>query len=215
MAKKPNFLILWGDEDKIIPVQQTESWRKFLPQADIKVFKGAGHLVHDGGEAVDLGLQGRRIVGQSLQRAVAPDVHHARHRRALACLASGDQFLFSVTKGQSVSLWIYSLRDGKTAPFGDVRVITTHIEYFSLTKRHAQIEALGPLLRTLRERGFARVVLIHHPPLPGLAAPRLARPPQHLTDVGAALVAREALIGRELIVADLRGLRGAPPLPAP
>ena len=39
-------LILWGDEDKIIPVQQTETWRKFLPQADIQVFKGAGHLVH-------------------------------------------------------------------------------------------------------------------------------------------------------------------------
>ena len=33
----------------------------------------------------------------------------------------GAQFLFSVTKGQSVSLWTYSLRDGKTAPFGDVR----------------------------------------------------------------------------------------------
>jgi pimeloyl-ACP methyl ester carboxylesterase len=39
-------LILWGDEDKIIPVQQTETWRKFLPQADIKVYRGAGHLVH-------------------------------------------------------------------------------------------------------------------------------------------------------------------------
>ena len=39
-------LILWGDEDKIIPVQQTESWRKFVPQADIKVYRGAGHLVH-------------------------------------------------------------------------------------------------------------------------------------------------------------------------
>jgi pimeloyl-ACP methyl ester carboxylesterase len=39
-------MIIWGDEDKIIPVQQTESWRKFLPNADIKIFKGAGHLVH-------------------------------------------------------------------------------------------------------------------------------------------------------------------------
>jgi pimeloyl-ACP methyl ester carboxylesterase len=47
-------LILWGDEDKIIPVQQTETWRKFLPQADIKVFKGAGHLVHlENPEAVE------------------------------------------------------------------------------------------------------------------------------------------------------------------
>ena len=35
-------LIVWGDEDKIIPVQQTETWRKFMPNADIQVFKGAG-----------------------------------------------------------------------------------------------------------------------------------------------------------------------------
>jgi pimeloyl-ACP methyl ester carboxylesterase len=39
-------MIVWGDEDKIIPVQQTETWRKFIPNADIQVFKGAGHLVH-------------------------------------------------------------------------------------------------------------------------------------------------------------------------
>jgi pimeloyl-ACP methyl ester carboxylesterase len=39
-------MIVWGDEDKIIPVQQIETWRKFIPNADIKVFKGAGHLVH-------------------------------------------------------------------------------------------------------------------------------------------------------------------------
>lgn len=29
-----------------------------------------------------------------------------------------------------------------TAPFGDVRVITTHLEYYSLRKRSAQVEAL-------------------------------------------------------------------------
>jgi pimeloyl-ACP methyl ester carboxylesterase len=39
-------MIVWGDEDKIIPVQQTETWRRFLPNADIRVYKGAGHLVH-------------------------------------------------------------------------------------------------------------------------------------------------------------------------
>jgi pimeloyl-ACP methyl ester carboxylesterase len=38
--------ILWGEEDKIIPVQQAETWRKFIPNADIQIFKGAGHLVH-------------------------------------------------------------------------------------------------------------------------------------------------------------------------
>jgi pimeloyl-ACP methyl ester carboxylesterase len=39
-------MIVWGDEDKIVPVQQTDLWRKFIPHADIKIFKGAGHLVH-------------------------------------------------------------------------------------------------------------------------------------------------------------------------
>lgn len=37
-----------------------------------------------------------------------------------------------------------------------------------------QINSLAFLLRDLRERGFARVVLIHHPPLPGQAPPRKA-----------------------------------------
>ena len=47
-------MIVWGDEDKIIPVQQSEMWRKFVPAADIKIFKGAGHLVHlEKQEAVD------------------------------------------------------------------------------------------------------------------------------------------------------------------
>lgn len=37
-----------------------------------------------------------------------------------------------------------------------------------------QLDALEILLKDLRERGFARVVMIHHPPLPGLASPRKA-----------------------------------------
>jgi pimeloyl-ACP methyl ester carboxylesterase len=46
-------LILWGEEDKIIPAQQAKVWRKYLPHAEIKLLKGAGHLVHlDRPEAV-------------------------------------------------------------------------------------------------------------------------------------------------------------------
>ncbi len=38
-----------------------------------------------------------------------------------------------------------------------------------------QIErSLGLILHDLRERGYARVVMIHHPPLPGLAKPAKA-----------------------------------------
>jgi pimeloyl-ACP methyl ester carboxylesterase len=39
-------LIVWGDEDKSIPVQHTETWRKLIPHAEVRIFKGAGHLVH-------------------------------------------------------------------------------------------------------------------------------------------------------------------------
>ena len=37
---------------------------------------------------------------------------------------------------------------------------------------NAQIEKLAEILSELRRRGFYRVLLIHHPPLPGLAKPR-------------------------------------------
>ncbi len=37
-----------------------------------------------------------------------------------------------------------------------------------------QVASAGEVLRDLRERGYARVVLIHHPPLPGQAIPRKA-----------------------------------------
>jgi 3',5'-cyclic AMP phosphodiesterase CpdA len=37
-----------------------------------------------------------------------------------------------------------------------------------------QLESAALLLRDLRERGYYRCVLIHHPPLPGLAPPRKA-----------------------------------------
>ncbi|MFM8745374.1 MAG: metallophosphoesterase family protein [Aestuariivirga sp.] len=37
-----------------------------------------------------------------------------------------------------------------------------------------QLDSLAFLLGDLRERGFARIVMLHHPPLPGLAKPRKA-----------------------------------------
>ena len=39
-------LIVWGDEDRIVPVQQADLWRKLVPKARIKIYKRAGHLVH-------------------------------------------------------------------------------------------------------------------------------------------------------------------------
>ncbi|MGH6854472.1 MAG: metallophosphoesterase family protein, partial [Aestuariivirga sp.] len=58
----------------------------------------------------------------------------------------------------------------------------------------AQLSSLSVLLRDLRQRGYARVVLIHHPPLPGLAPSRKA-----LRDAGAL---RRVLVeeGAELVL---------------
>ena len=51
--RMPTMIVL-GDEDKIVPVGQAETWRKFIPNADIRIYKGAGHLVHlERSEAVD------------------------------------------------------------------------------------------------------------------------------------------------------------------
>ncbi|HEY5082826.1 MAG TPA: alpha/beta hydrolase [Bauldia sp.] len=40
-------LIVWGQEDKIIPFQHADLWKAKLPNAKVKVFKNAGHLVLD------------------------------------------------------------------------------------------------------------------------------------------------------------------------
>jgi pimeloyl-ACP methyl ester carboxylesterase len=47
-------LLVWGEDDRLIPAAQAEIWRSFIPKADIQIFKGAGHLVLDEKrEAVD------------------------------------------------------------------------------------------------------------------------------------------------------------------
>src|SRR5438128_12066298 len=39
-------LVVWGDEDKIIPVQQAQLWRGHIPNAEVMIVMCAGHLVH-------------------------------------------------------------------------------------------------------------------------------------------------------------------------
>lgn len=40
-------LLLWGKDDRIIPVQQVDTWRGFIPNSQVALFEGAGHLVLD------------------------------------------------------------------------------------------------------------------------------------------------------------------------
>jgi pimeloyl-ACP methyl ester carboxylesterase len=47
-------LLVWGEDDKLLPVQNAQLWRQHLPKAEFQTFKGAGHLVLDEKrEAVD------------------------------------------------------------------------------------------------------------------------------------------------------------------
>jgi pimeloyl-ACP methyl ester carboxylesterase len=40
-------LLVWGEEDKLLPVQTADLWRHHIPRAEFKTFKNAGHLVLD------------------------------------------------------------------------------------------------------------------------------------------------------------------------
>jgi pimeloyl-ACP methyl ester carboxylesterase len=40
-------LLVWGDDDKLIPPGQAQTWAKLLPNATARVFPRAGHLVLD------------------------------------------------------------------------------------------------------------------------------------------------------------------------
>lgn len=47
-------LLLWGEQDRIIPAKQSETWSKLIPDSKVIVVRNAGHLVLDEKpEAVD------------------------------------------------------------------------------------------------------------------------------------------------------------------
>jgi pimeloyl-ACP methyl ester carboxylesterase len=47
-------LILWGEADRLIPVQQAAVWAELVPGADVKTLPGVGHLLFDeSSEALD------------------------------------------------------------------------------------------------------------------------------------------------------------------
>jgi len=47
-------LLVWGEDDRLLSVQNAELWRAHIPKVEFQTFKGAGHLVLDEKrEAVD------------------------------------------------------------------------------------------------------------------------------------------------------------------
>ena len=39
-------LIVWGDQDKVMPVAHAQAWKEKIPQAEVMIVPGAGHIVH-------------------------------------------------------------------------------------------------------------------------------------------------------------------------
>lgn len=47
-------LLLWGDEDRIVPVEQAEVWASELPDATVQILAGHGHLLmQEGHDALE------------------------------------------------------------------------------------------------------------------------------------------------------------------
>ena len=68
----------------------------------------------------DLGIFWQRADGSdAAQRLTKPD--RALRHVPESWSPKGERFLFGVTKGSSVSLWTFSLRDKKATPFADVQ----------------------------------------------------------------------------------------------
>jgi pimeloyl-ACP methyl ester carboxylesterase len=58
-------LLLWGNEDRIIPVEQAETWATLLPKSTIRIVNNAGHLI------LDESAQGRAAVKEYLVDSTA------------------------------------------------------------------------------------------------------------------------------------------------
>jgi pimeloyl-ACP methyl ester carboxylesterase len=51
-------LLLWGDADRLIPVEQAPIWAEHIPNAEVRILPGVGHLMFDESrEALDAAAQ--------------------------------------------------------------------------------------------------------------------------------------------------------------
>ena len=47
-------LVVWGDKDRLIPVEQAATWAELIPRAEVKIIPGVGHLLfNESRDAVD------------------------------------------------------------------------------------------------------------------------------------------------------------------
>jgi pimeloyl-ACP methyl ester carboxylesterase len=51
-------LLLYGEKDRITPVQQSQTWARLIPNATVHIVKDAGHLVLDEKEEASIAVLG-------------------------------------------------------------------------------------------------------------------------------------------------------------
>ncbi len=137
------------------------------------------------GDLANLGLPGEYDVafhwlsalGSADSVSVVPGNHdiYTRRLHGASCLARWASFMTSDAWGRGVgapaSGFPFVRRRGPVALIGLNSAIFTPPFVASGRLGSAQLAALGPLLDAASEERVARVVLIHHPPLPGQAGP--------------------------------------------
>lgn len=142
-----------------------------------------------------------KALGPPAKVTAIPGNHdiYSRRMRGPSCLEIWSEYLAAdawgaAFSGQSPDRFPFVRKAGPLALIGMNSAIPTRPLVAAGRAGRQQLLALDGYLTRLKAEGLARVVLIHHPPLPGLTAPRRA-----LEDAGelAALLTR---CGAELVL---------------
>ena len=117
----------------------------------------------------DRGLFWQPVDGGEATRLTTPEAGEAHEPEA----SYGDTLLFSVTKGAAVSLWMLSLKDKKTTPFGNVHSSTRTGAVFSPDGRWVAYATTEGSTTTISVQPFPAVAGVSH------QLPRRGGEPKH------------------------------------
>ena len=92
-------LILWGEADRIVPVEQAPIWADYIPNSQVRTIPGAGHLIFDesaeaaAGRRRAHGRGGRRLARVGAQSGSGPEcgITSRAARRAAGRRRSGSR----------------------------------------------------------------------------------------------------------------------------
>ena len=118
----------------------------------------------------DRGLFWQPVNGGEATRLTKPKAGEAHEPESWS--ANGDTLLFSVTKGSDVSLWMLSLTDKKSAPFGDVHSSTRTGAVFSPDGRWVAYATTEGSTTTIYVQPFPAIPGVKHQLLPRGGQPK-------------------------------------------